>query len=147
MIVPDVNLLVFAYNDQSAFHREAKTWWEDCLNGTVPVGIPWVSISGFLRLMTHPRVLERPMTVPAAVSCVRQWLDQPPVRILHPGARFPEVFFQWILQIGTGGNLITDVSLAAMATEYQAELHSADSDFDRFPGLRWRNPLRRSQKN
>jgi len=141
MIVPDVNLLVFAHNDQAPQHMAAKKWWEELLNGEKPLGMPWLSMSGFIRLMTHPRVLVDPMTVENAVGHVRLWLEREPVRILHPGGRFESLFLDYLVQLGTAGNLTTDAQLAALAVEHQAELHSADTDFARFPGLRWVNPL------
>jgi toxin-antitoxin system PIN domain toxin len=141
MIIPDINLLVYAHNEKTAQHGKAKEWWEGLLNGQMPVGLPWIAASGFIRLMTHPRVLERPMEVAWAVGCVREWLEQEPVRILNPGHRFGGLFLDYLMVLGTGGNLTTDAQLAALAVEHQAELHSADADFHRFPGLRWRNPL------
>lgn len=112
------------------------------LNGQVPVGLTWVVISGFIRLMTNPRVMEKPMSAKQATSCVREWLDAAPVRILHPGDRFAELFFGYLESVGVAGNLTSDAQLAAITVEHQAELHSADTDFHRFSGLRWRNPLR-----
>lgn len=97
---------------------------------------------GFLRLTTHPRVLEHPMEVSVAVGHVREWLEQPPVRLLHPADKFAGLFLGYLEQLGTAGNLTTDASLAAIVVEHQAILHSADTDFARFPGLRWHNPLR-----
>lgn len=141
MIIPDINLLVYAHNDQSPPHAKAKAWWEKLMNGREPVGLPWISVGGFIRLMTNPRVLERPMKVEQAVGHVRAWLGQEPVRILHPGERFSDLFLNSLLTLGTAGNLTTDAQFAALAVEYQAELHSTDTDFHRFPGLRWRNPL------
>lgn len=141
MILPDINLLVYAHNDQAPHHAKAKAWWESLLNGKAPVGLPWVSISGFIRVMTHPRVLREPMNVSSAVNCVRAWLDCHCVMILHPGARFDALFLDYLLMLGTAGNLTTDAQLAALAVEHQAELHSADQDFHRFSGLRWKNPL------
>jgi uncharacterized protein len=143
MIIPDINLLVYAYNDQAPRHAEARVWWEGLLNGTTPVGLTWLAMAGFIRLMTHPRVLAVPMAVPNAASTVRSWLDQAPARIIQPGAKFQELFFAQIVQVGAGGNLTTDAQLAAIAIEHQAVLHSCDADFSRFPGLRWKNPLPR----
>ena len=141
MIIPDINLLVYAHNDLAPHHTRAKEWWEGLLNGPSPVGLPWITIGGFIRLMTHPRILATPLDVPSTLSHVRSWLDQPPVRIVHPGSRFAEIFFGYLSPLGTAGNLTTDAQLAALAVEHQAELHSNDADFLRFPGLRWTNPL------
>lgn len=141
MIIPDINLLVYAHNDAAPQHAAARTWWESCLNGSVPVGLSWVAMAGFLRLMTHPRVLDRPMAVATAVAQVRAWLDQAPARIIHPGKKFEEIFFGYLEKLGTAANLTTDAQLAALAVEHQAVLYSNDLDFSRFPGLRWTNPL------
>lgn len=141
MIVPDVNLLVYAYNRAAPEHIHAKAWWEECLNGRTPVALPWITIGGYLRLMTSPRVLAQPLRVDLATSHVREWLEQPSVLLLHPGDRFMGLFLEFLDQLGAGGTMTTDAQLAALAIEHQAELHSNDGDFSRFPGLRWRNPL------
>ncbi|NQW99475.1 type II toxin-antitoxin system VapC family toxin [bacterium] len=142
MIVPDINLLIYAYNDQASQHAEAKVWWETLLNGKAPVGLTWLAISGFIRLSTHPRVLTHPLPVTQSTGIVRGWLTQAPVRILQPGLKFQEIFLRQLEHVGVGGNLTTDAQFAALAIEHQAELHSCDADFGRFAGLRWRNPLR-----
>ena len=140
MIIPDLNLLLYAYNAESANHRLAKRWWEDLLSSDDPVGLPWIVILGFVRLSTTRGVLNDPITPNQALTYVGDWLSQPPVSILNPGPRhFAE--FRGTLAAIHGGPLTTDAHLAALAIEYQAELHSTDSDFSRFSGLRWRNPL------
>jgi uncharacterized protein len=141
VIVPDVNLLVYAYNSADPQHRAAKDWWEGCLNGTRPVGLPWVVAAGYIRLMTHPRVLREPLTTAQAVGHVQSWLGQPCLLVIEPGKQFPDRFFQFLTELGTAANLTTDAYLAALTLEHQAELHSCDTDFARFKGLRWRNPL------
>jgi toxin-antitoxin system PIN domain toxin len=141
MILPDVNLLVYAYNRAAPYHQKAVDWWESSLNGKEPVALPWIVSSGFIRLMTHPRVLENPMAVSSAVACVKEWRACPVVLTIEPGRRFDALFFDYLEQMGTAGNLTSDAYLAALAVEHQAELHSSDNDFHRFSGLRWRNPL------
>lgn len=136
MIVPDINLLVSAHNDQSREHEAAKLRWEDCMNGDVLVGVAWIVIAGFIRLMTHPRVLEKPMPTREATSHVRKWIAQTPVRILEAGNRFSVLYLRQWEDLGTAGNLTTDAWLAALTIEHQAELHSADAEFSRFQGLR-----------
>lgn len=142
MIIPDVNLLIYAHNDEAPQHTQARKWWEGLLNGLTPVGLSWITISGFIRLMTHPRILATPQEVPSTLGQVRGWLAQPPVRIVQPGSRFGQLCFDYLARLGTAGNLTTDAQLAALAVEHQAELHSNDTDFARFDGLRWRNPLK-----
>ena len=141
VIVPDVNLLIHAYNTDSAHHAAARAWWEGLLNGTRPVGLAWAVILGFIRITTHRQVLADPLPVAAACAHVRAWLRQPYAVHLDPGPRHAEILFSLLESVGTAGNLTTDAHLAALAIEHQAELHSTDADFARFPGLRWANPL------
>lgn len=141
MIVPDVNLLLYAYNRDARHHGPARAWWEDLLSGTESVGLPWAVGLGFVRLMTHPAVLVAPLHPGVAVRHVRQWLERPNVVVLEPGPGHLDVLESLLGPLGVGGNLTTDAHLAALAIEHQGELHSNDTDFARFSGLRWRNPL------
>jgi toxin-antitoxin system PIN domain toxin len=141
VILPDVNLLLHAYNSESPAHAAARAWWEGLLNGTRPVGLAWAVILGFIRIATHRQVLTNPLPVTTAYAHARAWLAQPYVGLIDPGARHAEILFGLLESLGTSGNLTTDAHLAALAIEHQAELHSTDADFARFPGLRWANPL------
>ena len=141
MIVPDVNLLVYAYNRDARDHAAARAWWEELLSSSHAVGVPWAVGCGFLRLMTHPAVLARPLAPERAVAHVRSWLDRSNVEPLDPGPRHLEILGKLLGELGVAGNLTTDAHIAALAIEHQGEVHSNDADFARFPGLRWRNPL------
>ncbi|MCM3878315.1 MAG: type II toxin-antitoxin system VapC family toxin [Thermoanaerobaculia bacterium] len=141
MILPDINLLVFAYNRHAPHHAEAKAWWEGLLNGSEPVGIPWAVVCGFVRLMTHPAVLVDPLDPGRTLLYVRSWFERPLVEVLEPGPRHLEILERLLKSLGVAANLTTDAHLAAIAIEHQCELHSNDADFSRFAGLRWRNPL------
>lgn len=141
MILPDVNLLVHAYNSESPVHAAARAWWERLLNGSQPVGLAWAGVLGFIRITTHRQILSNPIAVTTACSHARAWFAQPCVALLDPGSRHAEILFSLLETLGTAGNLTTDAHLAALAIEHQAELHSTDVDFARFPGLRWTNPL------
>jgi uncharacterized protein len=141
MIIPDVNLLLYAYDSNSPFHSKAADWWQRCLSGNEPIGIPQVIIFAFLRLSTSARIFQNPMTTSEAASHIRSWLEQPQVQILETGVRYVERVLQLLEHIGTGGNLVTDAQIAALAIEYEAMLNTTDTDFVRFPNLRWRNPL------
>ncbi len=141
MIVPDTNLIVYAYNDAAPWHEAARRWWEGLVNGSERVGVPWVVSTGFVRLMTHSRVLASPITVADAVGHVRDWFRYTHVTPINPGAEHLTHVRRSLDACGVGGDLVTDAHVAALAIEYQAEVHSNDSDFARFPGLRWRNPL------
>jgi uncharacterized protein len=141
VIVPDINLLIHAYNSDSPVHAPARAWWEDLLSGTRPVGLGWAAILGFVRVATHRQVLTNPMPVATACGHARAWLAQPYVSTLDPGPGHAGILFDLLESLGTAGNLTTDAHLAALAIEHQAELHSTDADFGRFSGLRWVNPL------
>jgi len=141
VIVPDINILVHAYNSDSRRHAFARKWWEETLTRPRPVGLPWATMLGFIRIMTHRGILGNPMTVADAIRRVRGWLNHPGVQVLTPGDSHGEILFGLLQDLGTAGNLTTDAHLAALAIEYQAEIASTDSDFARFPGLRWFNPL------
>lgn len=141
MIVPDVNLLVYAYNADAPAHAESKAWWEDLMAARTPIGIPWAVSIGYVRLMTHPSVVTTPLSPATAVGDVRSWLDRDHVIALDPGPQHLSILERALAAAGTAGRLTSDAHLAAIAIEHQAELHSNDVDFSRFPGLRWVNPL------
>jgi toxin-antitoxin system PIN domain toxin len=141
MIIPDVNLLIYAYDRRSGFHDRAVEWWEKSLSGAEAVGLPWVASLGFLRLITNARVFENPMPVRMATGVVQSWLGRPQVQVLQAGSTHADILLRLLDELGTAANLTTDAHLAALAIEYRAILHTADTDFARFPGLRWKNPL------
>lgn len=141
MIVPDVNLLLDAHFEDMREHRAALRWWYEVLEGRELVGIPWVVVSGFVRIATLPRAISHPLTTGRAIEAVSEWFMHPHVSPLNPGSRHLAILEEILDAAGVGGNLVTDAHIAALAIEYQAEVHSNDSDFGRFSGLRWRNPL------
>ena len=141
MIVPDVNLVVYAYDSTSPSHEAAKKWWIQCLSGNETIGLSWVVALGFVRLWTNPRVFRNPMTVDQAATHVESWLQRPMVRVLNPGTRHAELIFGFLRNEGKGGNLTTDAHLAALAVESNATMHTSDTDFARFKGVKWINPL------
>ena len=140
MIVPDINILIHAYNSDSARHRRARAWWEQTLRRPRPVGMAWATMLGFIRIMTHRGILGNPMTVAEATRRVRAWLNHPRVVALTPGEQHAEILFRLLKQLGTAGNLTTDAHLAALAISRGATLVSCDADFGRFRQLRWENP-------
>ncbi len=141
MIIPDLNLLVYANDVGSPHHAKALAWWEGLMNGEDEVGLAWVVMQGFVRNTTNGRIFEKPMGVKEAVDKIRRWYEHPRVRMLGPGPKHFEVWAGLLVASGAGGNLTTDSHLAALAMEYKAVLHSSDADFGRYEGLRWRNPL------
>jgi toxin-antitoxin system PIN domain toxin len=145
VILPDINVLIHAYKQDSPRHSAARIWWERTLRSPRPVGLAWVVILGFIRLMTSRTVMENPMRPTEAVRRVRGWLTRPRAEILSPGEGHAEILFRLLEETGVAGSLTTNAHLAALAIEYQAELASADANFARFRGLRWFNPLMSNQ--
>jgi len=142
VIIPDINLLLYAQITAFPEHARARSWWEEALNGSQEVGLASPALFGFIRIGTNPRVLEPPLEVEEAVGIVEGWLKRPNVRYLLPGPRHLDLAFGLLRGLGAAASLTTDVQLAALAMEYQGELHSNDVDFTRFSGLRLVNPLR-----
>jgi len=141
MIVPDANLLLYAYDSESPFHAAASRWWAALLSGVEPVGLCPVVVFAFLRLSTHGKVFDRPLTAGEAAKCIASWLARPNVRLLVAGPGHIEAVTRLLTKAGTAGNLVTDAQIAALAMEYGATVHSADTDFARLTGVSWENPL------
>ena len=141
MIIPDSNLLVYAYNDGAPQHNDARQWWEELINGDESIGLPWVVTTGFVRLMTNPIFVHSPITPVAAVDHVRDWFQFSNVTTITPGPGHLALFRQNLVVPGSGTKLVPDAHIAALAMEYDAEVHSADRDFGRFPWVLWRNPI------
>jgi len=141
VILPDVNLLIYAYRSDAPQHAKAKKWWETTLAGATEVGLAGPTLFGFVRLMTNARICRPPVAIEKVLEVVESWLALPQVRLVVPGPRHLEIAFELFRGCGTAADLSTDVQLAALAIEFQGEIHSNDSDFARFPGLRWKNPL------
>jgi hypothetical protein len=141
VIVPDVNLLLYAVISGFPHHTRAHAWWEQVINGDSRVGLTQPALFGFLRIVTSARILQSPLAVGDAIDYVHDWLGQPNVDLLTPGPSHLEIALGLLRGVGTAGNLTTDVQLAAYAIEHQGEMHSNDTDFARFPDLKWVNPL------
>jgi uncharacterized protein len=141
MILPDANLLLYAYDSLSEHHAPARSWWETQLSGADPVCLSWPVINAFIRIGTNPRSYPRPMTLGESLQNVQSWLDQPCVKIIQPAEQHWTIF-QQVLRTGSAtANLVTDAHLAALAIEHNCVLYSTDRDFARFKGLKWKNPL------
>ena len=141
MILVDANILLYAEDSLQSHHQLAREWWDDQLSGTGVVCLCWTVLSAFIRIGTNPRVFEHPLSLEQALARVQSWLDQPCTRIVRPTERHWTVFRQVLTDGQAVANLVTDAHLAALAIEHGCELASTDSDFARFPKLKWRNPL------
>lgn len=134
-------MLVFAHHEDSQFHADARRWWEDLINGSELIGLPWLVVTGFVRVSTNIKMLDQPTTPELAVEAVNDWFRYPQVFPLNPGSNHMTFLADALAAIGTGGNRVPDAHIAALAVEYEAEVHTHDRGFARFPGLRWRNPI------
>lgn len=141
MILVDANLLVYAHVASFPQHDAARNWLDEQLNGTSRVGLPWPSLLAFLRLVTNPRVFERAESVADAWAQVQAWLGCDPAWIPQPGEGHAGLLGELLALPGIQGNLVPDAHLAVLAIEHGLVLCSTDSDFARFPRLRWTNPL------
>lgn len=141
MKLPDVNLFLYAVDEASPRHRPARTWVETTLSASETVALAWTTMIAFVRLSTNPALFERPMEANEALDLVDGWLGQPCVTVVHPTERHSAVLRELLAPVGTAGNLTTDAHLAALAIEHGALLCSCDTDFARFSGLRWEDPL------
>lgn len=137
----DANILLYAVDETSPFHPAARDWLSGALNGCRRVGLPWMSLVAFVRISTHPRASLHPLQPAEATAFVDDWLAAGTAWIPHPGSAHAALFASLVEQGGLTGNLVTDAHLAAIAFEHGLEVVSADSDFARFTGLRWSNPV------
>jgi toxin-antitoxin system PIN domain toxin len=141
VILVDANLLLYAEDSSSPYHRSAARWWDGELSGGALVCLCWPVISAYLRLATHPRVFRNPLSMKQAAGRVQSWLDQSCVQVLVPGRRHWDIVHSLLIEAQAIGNLVSDAHVAAIAIEYACELQSSDRDFSRFTGLKWKNPI------
>lgn len=142
MILPDVNLLVYAVDETSDFHKPAKDWWDGVLSSSVIVGLSYPTILGFIRLVTNRRVFVAPLAVTEATDYVAGWLTQPNTTIVVPTPKHWPLLHSLLDDTGVGANLTTDAHIATLAMEHGFTVFSNDTDFGRFANLRWENPLK-----
>lgn len=141
MIACDVNVLIYAYDRDAPTHDAYRAWLEAAANGLEPFGIPSMVGSGFVRVVTHPRILTRPLGTGEAVRVIEEVLAAPATLLLEPGRQHWPIFAELCLRVGARGNALPDTYLAALAIEHGCVWYSADRGFARYPGLRWRHPL------
>ena len=141
MIVLDVNLLIYAYDTTCKDHKKALQWVTEVFSGDEIIGLPWQTISAFLRILTYPETSGERFTMDHAIAIVDDWLELPHVRTLPQCEGHWRHFRTMLLKGDVLGKLTSDAALAALTIEYGGVLYSNDRDFARFPGLRWVNPL------
>jgi toxin-antitoxin system PIN domain toxin len=141
MRLPDVNVLLYAFNSAASDHQRYRAWLDDALSGDEPVALFDGVLAAVVRLSTHPRLLDPPATIERAFAFTDALRAAPSSVPVSPGPRHWQIF-ERIARDGTArGNLVTDAYLAALALESGSELITTDRDFARFPGLRWRHPF------
>ncbi len=141
MILPDVNVLVYAFIEEAPGHERYQEWLESLVNGQEQYALSELVLSSFLRVVTHPRVQVHPASIDDAIGFVEEIRGRPTCTVVHPGPRHWSLFVDLCLAAGAKGNLVPDAYLAALAIETGAEWITTDRDFARFPGLRWRLPF------
>jgi toxin-antitoxin system PIN domain toxin len=141
VILVDANILLYAEDSLSEHHEKARKWWDRQLSGSDRVGLCWPVLIAFVRIGTNPRLHRRPLLPREAVARIQSWFEQPCVRVLRPGERHWELFQQMLAIGNASANLVSDAHRAALALEHNSSLASTDTDFARFRGLKWINPL------
>ena len=141
MILVDVNVLVYAHREDAPRHHEYRQWLEEVINSNAAYGMSDLVLSGFLRIVTHPKIFRPPSSTMQALSFAREVRHRSNCVSVDPGPRHFEIFTGLCERIGARGNLIPDAFLAALAIESGSEWITTDRDFAKFPSLRWRHPL------
>lgn len=141
MILPDINVLVYAFREDTVDHQEYRRWLEAAIGGESSYGISDLVLSGFLRIVTHPRIFKTPAPMKRALEFAAAIRDRPNCVVVSPGPRHWDVFARLCRTSGVKGNLVPDAYLAALAIESGSEWITTDRDYSRFPGLEWRHPL------
>jgi hypothetical protein len=139
--IVDTSVLLPAVSPSLPQHQAARTALEAAINGERPVGLTWVVVNAFLRLTTKPGLFERPLTIDEAWELADGWREHPNVRIVQETEEHARIWSELLRGAGAGGDLTTDAWIAAIALEHGASVLTLDSDFARFPGLRWESPL------
>lgn len=140
MKLVDANVLLYAVNEDAHHHDSARSWLDDALSGAATVGFSWLALLAFLRLSTKIGLFPRPLTSDVAADRLDDWLAQPAAVVAEPTARHSSLLRQLLKAVGTGGNLVNDAHLAALAIEHRARIVSYDTDFLRFPGIKLETP-------
>jgi uncharacterized protein len=140
MKIVDANVLLYAVNSASEHHVPSVQWLDRALSGADTVGFAWVPLLAFVRLTTKEGLFPSPLSPEEAIGQVEDWLSAPSAVAVHPSARHVEVLGRLLSRVGSGGNLVNDAHLAALAVEHRAGIVSYDSDFGRFEGVQWHRP-------
>ena len=141
MDLDDVNVLVYAHREDSPNHLDYRNWLENLIQNDQAYGAADIILSGFVRIVTHPRIFSSPTDLPTALQFVHQIRNQSNCVHLDPGPRHWSIFVDLCQTAGVKGNLVPDAYLAALAIESGSQWITVDRGYNRFPGLTWRHPL------
>jgi toxin-antitoxin system PIN domain toxin len=141
VILIDVNVLLYAHREEAADHRRFRAWLEDVIRQPEAFGVSEIVLSAFVRVVTHPKILNPPTPLESALAFCDVLQRQPNAVMISPGARHWSIFTDLCSHAKARGDLVADAYLAAMAIESGCEWVTTDRDFSRFPGLRWRHPF------
>lgn len=141
MILPDVNLLIYAFNLSAPQHDKAARWWEAQINSGVQIGVCWPVFQAFVRLLTGRHIVEDPYTAEDLFAIADEWWRRPNLELVGPSRETYRLFRELMENQNLSGSAATDALIAAYTLEHRGTLHSNDTDFLRFPGLRVVNPL------
>jgi toxin-antitoxin system PIN domain toxin len=140
MKIVDANVLLYAVNSASRHHDASRSWLDGALSGSDIVGLAWVALLAFARLTTKHGLFPSPLDPADAMAQIRDWCSAPSAVVVHPTARHADVLSDLLTRVGSGGNLVNDAHLAALAIEHRASVVTYDVDFGRFDGMRWDTP-------
>lgn len=140
MKLVDANVLLYAVNTDAPHHDRSRRFLDDALSGADTVAFAWIALLAFVRLTTKASLFPNPLTVEQAMDRIDAWLSAAPAVVLSPTPDHTSVLRTLLMSIGTGGNLVNDAHLGALAIEHRCTVVSFDNDFGRFPAVRWELP-------
>ena len=141
MLIPDANLLIYAFNASAPLHLKARRWWEKEVNEGTALGIPWPVFQAFLRLLTSPSVVVRPYSSAEIFKLSDEWWSRPNIALLEPSRLTYSHFRRLVERYELAGSITTDALIAAFVIEHKARLASNDTDFLRFEEIKVLNPF------
>jgi len=141
LILPDVNVLIYALRFDSKDHARYKTWLEDVVNGPAAYGMSPQVLASVIRICSHPKIFAQPSEMEELLAFSGALLSQPNVRVVTPADRHWQLFSKLCVDAKATGNLVQDAWNAALAIETGCEWITTDQDYSRFPGLKWRTPF------
>ncbi len=143
MLLPDVNVLIYAHReDSTSDHPRYAEWLTQLATGPQPFALSVLTLSGLVRIVTNRRIFKRPSTLDEVFAFTAELIRRPTARVVAPGPDHLSIFEQLCRESDAAGKLVADAQHAAVAIEHGCTMVTTDSDFDRFPGLRWQHPLR-----